>query len=278
MFSQRFIISFLMLFFLAGVFVKPAFAMDKTILDEEKTVMPANEHVDNIITLGHDIDIKGKVDVSAIVINGNLKISKSARINGLVLVINGNVDQEPGSSVKENILAFKFNSDTINHLLIGFGLLLSSWLLRFIFSVGFVLISVLASLIIKNKGEQELQLMKQQPGKLLLIGIAASFVLIGLIVLLIISVIGIPIAVILAIPALVAFIIGLTIIGQYLGEKLITKIHPSRWITTFAGSFVLISILNFPFFGFIIVLCIFWISLGLMVMWMKDKMKRKGHL
>lgn len=273
MLNRRFAICFMLIFLLAGILGKPAFALDKTILDEEKTVMPANERVDNVITIGHDLDIQGKVDVSAIVINGNLKISKSASINGLVLVINGNVEQEPGSYVKENILAFKFNNDTLNHLLIGFGLLLSSWLLRFIFSVGFVLISVLVSLLLKNGGEQKMQLIKQQPGKLLLMGAASSFALIGIITLLIISVIGIPIGIILALPALIAFVIGLTIIGQYVGEKLITRLHPSKWITTFAGSFLLISVFNFPFFGFIIGVCIFWLSMGLMIMWLMDKLK-----
>lgn len=275
MFSQRFALCFIMIFFIAGIFVRPAFAMDKTILNEKKTVMPANEKVDNIIIIGHDIDIKGKVDASVIVINGNLTISKTAKINGLVLVINGDVNQVPGSFVKENILAFKFKSDTVNHLLIGFVLLLSSWLIRFFLSIGFVLMTVLASLLIKNRGNESLQLMKNQTGKLIIVGMASSLAIFGIILLLFLSVVGIPIALLLILPFFIAVIIGLTILSQYLGKKLITNVNPSRWITTFAGSFLLISVFNFPFFGFFFFLIIFWLSIGLMIIWMKEVFKKQ---
>jgi hypothetical protein len=277
MWRRRIVLSVMMLFFFACIFVKPAYAMDKTVLNEEKTVMPANEKVDNIIVVGHDIDIKGKVDISVIVINGNLKISKTAKINGTVMVINGNVNQVEGSYVKENILAFKFKNDTVNHLLLGFGLLLSDWLIRFVLSVGLMVVSILVSILMKNRGEKSLQLFKQQTGKLILVGAAASFALIGVILLLIISVVGIPVAILLVLPPLIAFIIGVTILGQFFGAKLISRYHPSNWITVFAGSFLLISAFNFPIFGFILMLGIFWLSTGLMILWIVEKLfKRKA--
>jgi hypothetical protein len=266
-----------MFFLMATVFVKPAFAMDKNILNEKKTIMPANERVDNIIVVGHDIDIKGKVDVSAIVVNGNLKISKSAKINGIVIVLNGNVNQEKGAFVKENILALKFTSDTINHLLIGAALLLTNWLLRFILSVIFVLITVLAGLLLKNKAEQSMRIFQDQPGKVFLVGAISSLVLIAIVLLLIITIVGIPIAIILAVPPVIAFIIGLSIIGQYLGDKLISNEFTARWIKIFAGSFLLISIFNFPFFGGIALLCAFWFSSGLMILWIISKIGRNRN-
>ncbi len=277
MVSRRFVQIVFMVLSIAFVFVQPAYAMDKTIMNEEKTVMPANEKVDNIIVVGHDIDIKGKVDISAIVINGNMKISKTAKINGIVLVINGNVNQEAGAYVKENILAFKFKSDTVNHLLLGFGLLISSWLIRFVLSVGLILLAILVSILMKSRGEQSLRLFKQQTGKLIIVGALASFALIGIILLLIISVVGIPIAILLVLPPLIAFIIGVTILSQYIGAKLISRYHPSNWITVFTGSFILISAFNFPFFGLAFVLCTFWLSTGLMIIWLTGKLfKRKG--
>jgi hypothetical protein len=256
---------------MAGMACKPVFAMDKNFLNEKKTVLPANEKVDNVIVLGHDIVINGKVDISAIVINGNLKIAKTARINGIVLVINGSVIQEPGSFVKENILAFKFEDDTMNHFLIAASLLIGSWLIRFILSVAIVLLSVLIGLLLKNKGEQSFSLLKDQTGKMLLVGAIASFVIIGIILLLIITVIGIPIAIILAIPPFIFFLIGLSMIGRMIGENLLLKFKTTNWIILLTGSFVLVSLFNFPFFGWIIMLCVFWISTGLMIMWMRNK-------
>lgn len=275
MWNRKLVLSLMMMFLMAFLLVKPVSAMDKNILNEKKTVMPAYEKVDNIIVVGHDIDIKGKVDFSAIVINGNLKISKSAKINGIVIVINGDVNQEKGSYVKENILALKFKNDTINHLLIGVALFLTNWILRFVFSVGLVLLTVLVGLLLKNSGEQRIRIFKQQIGKVFLVGAIASFVLLAIILLLIITIFGIPIAIILAIPPLIAFLIGLSIFSQYFGEKMLSGGYTTRWITIFAGSFLLISIFNFPFFGAIVLLCVFWLSNGLMILWTFNKLSRK---
>jgi uncharacterized membrane protein len=263
------------MFLLAITYVNPAFAMDRNILNEKKTVLPANQKVDNIIIVGHDIDIKGNVDVSAIVINGNMRISKSAKINGIVIVLNGNVEQEKGSYVKENILALKFTNDTLNHLLIGAALLLTSWLLRFVFSVIFVLLTVFAGLLLKNRTENGIKVFKQQIGKVFLVGIITSFVLLAIMILLVMTIVGIPIAIILAILPIIAFLIGLTILSQYLGEKLFSNYDTARWIKVFAGSFLLISIFNFPFFGGIILLCVLWFSSGLAILWGINNMGRK---
>lgn len=278
MFNRKIVVSFIALFLLTMLAGNPAFAMDKNILNEKNTVMPANEKVDNVIVIGHDIDIKGKVDISAIVINGNLHISKTARINGLVLVLNGSVVQDPGSYVKENILAFKFRSETLNHLLLGGALLLGTWLLRFALSVCFVLMSVLIGLLLKQKGARSLSLMKQQPGKLFLIGAIACFALAGVILLLVITIIGLPFAIILVAPPVVAFIIGLAMISQAVGEKLIPGTNAPKWVAIFAGSFLLISVFNFPFFGWIVLLGVFCISNGLMLIWMNERVVKRRRL
>jgi hypothetical protein len=273
--NRKLFLSLTILFLLTFFLGQPAFALDKNILNNKQTILPANEKVDNIIVIGHDMDVKGKVDVSVIVLNGNLTISKSAKINGIVIVLNGNVYQEQGSFVKENILALKFSNDTINHLLLGAGMLLTSWLLRFVFSVVFVLLTVLVGLLLKNRTEQTMPMFKQQIGKVFLAGAISSLVLLAIILLLIITIIGIPIAIILAIPPIIAFLVGLSIISQYLGEKLFSGSYTARWIKIFAGSFLLISIFNFPFFGGIALLCVFWLSSGLMILLFMNQRGRK---
>lgn len=271
MINRKGLLRFLMIFTLALSIAQPAFAMEKNILNEKRTTLPANEKVDNVIILGHDIDIKGKVDTSAIVVNGNMNISKTAKINGLVLVINGSVTQEPGSYVRENILALKFTNETINHLLIGAAILLSTWLVQFVLSIGFVLLAVLIGLLFKNKGTQDIDFYKQQAGKLILVGAVASIALAGMISLLVITVFGIPIAILLAIPPLVFFIIGIALLSRMIGEKLLINRQLPNWLINLAGAFVLTSTFNFPFFGWLILLAVFWFSTGFMIIWMKER-------
>lgn len=275
MMNRKLLLCLLVAFLMAGIAVKPAFAMDKNFLNVDKTILPANERVDNVIVLGHNMDIKGKVDISAIVINGNLTISKTAKIDGIVLVINGSVKQEQGSFVKENIIALKFQNETLNHLLIAAALLIGNWLFHFIFSIILVLFSVLIGILLKDKGENTLEKLKREYGKLTLTGAIASFVLIGIILLLIFSVVGIPVAILLAIPPMIFFLIGMSLLSRILGEKLVGNLHPAHWVYSLVGSFVLVSIFNFPFFGWIIILCLFWLSSGLLLVWIKGKWIKK---
>lgn len=274
MFKRNWILGLLAMLLSVTIIAKPTFAMERNIINEEKTVMPANERVDNIIVFGHDMDVKGRVDVSAIVVNGNLKISKTAKINGLVLVINGTVVQEPGSYVKENILAFKFKNDTANHLLIGTVLIFSSWLLRFVLSVVLVLLSVLISLLMSDKGAQGIRTMRQRTGKILLVGAVAWLVMAGICLLLIFTVFGIPFAIILMVLQLAAFLYGMALVSRYLGDKLVANGGTSIWLKSFAGSFLLTAVFNFPFFGWLAALSIFWLSTGFIMLLIMRKWRK----
>ncbi|MGG5254390.1 hypothetical protein ACQYAD_12920 [Neobacillus sp. SM06] len=269
------LIGFVMIFLIVFMTAKPAFAMEKNIFNEKRSTLPVNEKVDNVIILGHNIDIKGKVDTAAIVVNGNMNISKTARINGIVLVINGTVTQEPGSYVRENILAFKFTNQSVNYLLTGLALLLSSWAVQLIVSSGLVLLTVLVGFLLKNKGAHKLELYKEQAGKIVLVGVVASIALSGIIGLLVITVFGIPLAILLAIVPFVFFMIGVTLLSRIIGEKLLVNRQLPVWLKDFAGAFVTIAIFNFPFFGLVIALAVLWFSTGFMILWLKEKPWRK---
>ncbi len=268
-------IGFVMIFLIVLMMAKPALAMEKNIFNEKRSTLPVNEKVDNVIILGHNIDIKGKVDTAAIVVNGNMNISKTARINGIVLVINGTVTQEPGSYVRENILAFKFTNQSINYLLMGLALMLSSWAVQLIVSSGLVLLTVLVGFLLKNKGANKLELYKEQAGKIVLVGAVASIALSGIIGLLFITVFGIPLAILLAIVPFVFFMIGVTLVSRIIGEKLLVNRQLPEWLKNFAGAFVTIAVFNFPFFGLVIALAVLWFSTGFMILWLKERPWRK---
>ena len=268
-------IGFVMIFLIVLMTAKPAFAIEKNIFNEKRSTLPVNEKVDNVIILGHNIDIKGKVDTAAIVVNGNMNISKTARINGIVLVINGTVTQEPGSYVRENILAFKFTNQSINYLLMGLALMLSSWAVQLIVSSGLVLLTVLVGFLLKNKGANKLELYKEQAGKIVLVGAVASIALSGIIGLLFITVFGIPLAILLAIVPFVFFMIGVTLVSRIIGEKLLVNRQLPEWLKNFAGAFVTIAVFNFPFFGLVIALAVLWFSTGFMILWLKERPWRK---
>jgi hypothetical protein len=82
---------FIALMFCALTFIMPTKAMAKGIFEHQDTIVPENQTVEDVVVVGGDATILGTVNDSVIVLNGNVDLKASAKINGFVLVIGGNV-------------------------------------------------------------------------------------------------------------------------------------------------------------------------------------------
>lgn len=87
----------------------------------------------------------------AFVIATAIWLFRSAKINGFVLVIGGNVQQEHGAVVTDEIISLSFDNATQNSLLIGGGLVVGTWLLQLSLSVIFVILPVLTVYLSKQR-------------------------------------------------------------------------------------------------------------------------------
>lgn len=82
-----------------------------------------------------------------------------------------------------------------------------------------------------------------------MIGFVCNLILFALSLLLFISVIGIPLALVMWFVLLLAFIMGLTGASVLVGEQIKGIPKKPGWLSTAAGSFLVIAGINFPFFG-----------------------------
>jgi O-antigen/teichoic acid export membrane protein len=159
--------------------------------------------------------------------------------------------------------------------LIGGGLVAGTRLLQLALSVLFVILPVLTVFLSKQRINPFVDHARTSPGYLLYIGFFSSLILIALTVLLLVTIIGIPFALIIVVLVVIAFVIGMAALSILIGERIQGIIGQSDWLIALTGSILLVSIMNVPFIGVILFLGVLLFSNGFMTLWLLEKIRRK---
>ncbi|UJF35653.1 hypothetical protein [Paenibacillus hexagrammi] len=253
----------------------PTHAMAKGIFDHQNTIVPENQSVDDVIVIGGDATILGTVTDGVIVFNGDVNLKSSAKVNGFVFVIGGNVRAEQGAVVTDEIIDFSFDTATKNSLLIGGGIVVGTWLSQLAVSILLVMLSVLIVFVSKSRMNSFVDRARRAPGSLLSIGFFSSLILIALSVLLFIMIIGIPLAVMILIFIVFAFIYGFAVLSMVVGSYIRLSHASPDWLVALTGSAVLVSFMNIPLIGALLFFLIMVYSIGIITLWVLEKWKKR---
>jgi hypothetical protein len=261
--KHRILLSITIVFMMALTLAAPTvYGAEKNVIKQKQVMVPAKQSVENVIVFGHDAIVKGKVKTAVIVINGNVDIKKKAKVKEMVLVIGGHVKQEAGSKVTDNIIAMNLNSPSQNSLFLGGLVLISGWLLRLIASIVLVFLTVLAGMSLHKRTNSLAEVTKGQAPRLILSGAIISAALLVVGVLLGITVIGIPVSILVLLLPVLIFITGLAVYSHEIAARFSGLENKAPWLRYLTGSFLLVSLFNFPIIGSIFFFLLFFLSLG----------------
>ncbi|WP_127531576.1 hypothetical protein [Paenibacillus kobensis] len=266
------IIGFILLFML--IFI-PVQASAAAIFEHQNTVVPAGQTVDDVYVVGGDAEIQGHVTGIVVVINGDLHAASTAIVEGMVVVIGGKVDQSPGAEFGDDVFDLSLDGPTQNSLLIGGGLIVGLWVIQLGGSILLVLIPTLISLIGKRKTQAFIDRFSPTSwSRLLYIGFLSGVVVTAVSVLLFITIVGIPVLILILVILILILFAGLTVIGHRIGEQFRGAAYKPDWLKVMIGTMLITAVINFPFLGWIALLSLVLISLGICVEWMFSKRKR----
>jgi hypothetical protein len=255
----------------------PSTTMAKGFFEHQDTVIAENQTVNDVVVVGGDATVSGNVENYVIVFNGDAIIKSTAHIKGMVLVIGGTITQDTGAVIEDDIIGISLDNSTKNSLLIGSGLLVSVWILQFLLSLLLVALPMLLVFLLKQRMNSFVQMVRSKSGLALGVGFFSSLLAIAISLLLIITVIGIPIILIILFLIAMSVLLGVTVLGLILGEKIqLILPHKQVWFTTGIGATVIVSLMNIPIIGIIFMLGVIWLSLGMVTMWVFEKVKRKN--
>ncbi|MGC7871391.1 hypothetical protein ACPUYX_07640 [Desulfosporosinus sp. SYSU MS00001] len=240
--------------------------------------VPTGHFVDSVLVLGTDAHIAGAVKDIVLVINGDVYLEPTAQTD-LVIDLGGQVINPSNVVVKTGIFRLSLTTKFMNELFIGFAMVLGLWLVRLIVSIfGIVLLTGLGFLS-RNHLKRGESLLTTSPLRLMSIGLAAFFIILGLVITLSLTVIGIPLAILILIIATGAVLLGILPVLEHLGkeyfsEKILDYPTLSQW---FIFALLFVSVLNLPLVGIIVLFGVILMSLGIVTVAAWGYFERRRH-
>jgi hypothetical protein len=254
----------------------PGIASAKSIFEHHSTIIPAGETINDLYVVGGDASVFGHVTGAVVVINGNLLLASTADVEGIVLVIGGEIQQVPGAKLANNVYNLSLDSETQNSLLMGGGLVLGLWVLQLAVSLLFVLITVLILIIGRQRAVSIIDKYRQESAnRLLYTGLLSCLILTAISILLIVTIIGIPLLIVVLIIMIAAFALGGTVVSYRIGELNKGTSQKSEWIKVLIGASVIVAFFNIPIIGWIVIGLVMLISLGISTQWIAGKLRKK---
>lgn len=251
--GRRIIISFITVMIVSMAIFNTAFAKEpKNIIHNKQTVIPKNQQLENVIVLGDDAVISGKVKTAVVVINGNLTVKKGADIRGSVFVLGGKVSQEKGAKITEHVINVNLNNETLHSLIFAGTIILTLWFMRLAVSLILIVLTVLVGVLMRKRISIDSKSVYFTPGKLILTGFMGTIALSALSIFLTVTIIAIPLVIIVFLGIFVSFIIGLVFLSREIGKEFAIVREKPEWLALFVGIVLLTALMNIPLIGGII--------------------------
>lgn len=263
------------LFAMLILLLSPHMASAKSLFEHQNTIVPEGQTVDDVYVVGGDANIQGHVKGIVVVVNGHLQLAGTAQVEGLIVVIGGEVKQESGAVLGDDLYNFSLDSATQNSLLLGGGLVLGLWILQLAGSLLLVLIPVLICVLGRQKAAAFMKRYGSEPlGKLLNQGFWSGLILAALSVLLLVTIIGIPLLVLVLLVLIVALFIGVTVLSARIGEWLPLNERRADWFKVLTGAALITAFANIPVLGWMVLGVVILLSLGVCTQWLMGKVRR----
>lgn len=209
--------------FLLSLLVLPSFAalkgLDTAVKEEslvrvgETVIVPQGAEVKSAVAVGGSVIISGKVQEDVVAIGGDVTLQDGATVGGDVVTVGGLVHKNPVAVIKGNIVEVKLPAAMVTKGL-GWGLAFMS-LLSF---VAFLVLAVILAAVFPGQLGLVSYYVERQPGHALLWGFLTCLATPAAILLLILTIFGIPFIPVLLLLLGAAFVFGYVAIAQLLGK------------------------------------------------------------
>lgn len=231
-------------FFSVGAWAaEPVFNQNKVVNEGQK--------VENVFLYGEDGIISGEVNDEVVVINGNLTLTKTARVKDMVFLIGGELTQEPGAEVRKGIFHLNFANENLNSLLLGAGAFILMEMAKLFLTLLTFLLSLASLFVFKNKVGKAKAMLQANMLKVGLLGMFATIGLGLVLIALTVTIWGIPAAVFLGLVILILLPVGLGALSFIIGGLLLKSFAWGQkpFYQVLIGSLFIVALLNFPVLG-----------------------------
>lgn len=200
----------------------------------------------NVVLISGSAEIMGRVDGDVVVVFGDLRLAPHSEVTGKVVTVGGRLDQEKGAEVSDVVVIDPLGSRR------GWGpsfLLDQGWngflACQGIFLVWLAVALVAAVAAPAQRFRYVVDGLGRQPASAAGVGVMVAMgghVVVGVLAaILVLTVIGLPLALLLALTMLIVGAIAVAVVAAYVGESVCRRAAgcPSRWMAVLVGMFIL---------------------------------------
>ncbi len=271
------------LLILAAISLTPqsALALDRQSAPQPSDVIgfnpvfiPQNAVVDHVVVIGSSATIAGTVTNDVLVINGTLTLLPSAQLEKRAFVLGGRFISADGAIVKKGIVHLETGSQGVTSLFLTALLLLFWGFVKLAIALILVIILPTLSWSFAAPCKRLEAICRSHCGKAAAMGLLLGLAFLLLEMLLVISVVGIPLALLTGIVFMMAATFGVSGVCQALGGKLAAKVGDSGkpvWIQALYGALAIVLIANIPFLGPVFLVFILLLGAGLLALTITQK-------
>lgn len=222
------------------------------VIDFKNVFIPQATVVDHVVVIGGNVTIGGTITDEVVVINGNLTLLSTAQLEKRVFVLGGHLNKEDGAIIKKGVINLEASSSNTASILSAALLLLLFGFVQLAVTFALLLILPALSYGFRVQCQQLARVCQLAGGKAAALGFLSGLAFVLLESLLVVSVVGIPLAFLVGIFFLLTAIFGASSVCQAIGEWLAAKTgefdRPIWQQTLYGAAFVSLAA-NIPFLG-----------------------------
>jgi hypothetical protein len=218
-------------------------------------VIEEDELVEGDVTgLGADVTVEGKVEGSVVAVGGDIIVTSTGEIEKDATSVGGYIRKQPGGLIRGELVEVGF---VPRHMLRtpfrpglprGFPFMAGIFKVLFLLFIGLIVFSVAPDHVKRVRTKLEKEMLKSG-----LVGLLGEILILPIFILLIITIIGIPVAILVQpLAILLAAILGYTAVSLYIGERIKenTNIKPQTVLLTVLLGIIAVELI--PIFAKII--------------------------
>ncbi len=256
--------------------------------------VPAGETVRDVFSMGGNAIVEGTVERDVVTMGGSATIKKGAIVKGSVVTMGGNLEVQEGAKVHRDLVPLggtltvhkdgkrtvqargrhvgwswgddhEPSSRAYSHHDFEDSFLGKVFRKMLQFGLLFLVTLALIGLVPRRFIPLETAIRKE-PLRVSMLGVAGLFGTLALIGVLIVTLIGIPVAVVVAVALFFAFVIGLAAVGTSIGRALpVTQLTSRPFLQVALGIGILFLVSLVPWFGFLTIVSLSVVGLGAIV-------------
>ncbi len=261
---------------IATILISASFAKDKNIVNVgDDVTINAHERVETVVVIGGDLTVYGEIEESAFVIGGDIFIREGASIEEDAISIGGKIFVDPGGEVEGEMV--DVTSRSIKHIIGRMDFDHLGWDIHPILGAmslfGILTIGLIGILLFPSSFKNNALRFSENPLKTLGWGVLSLFLFVPVIVLLCLTIIGIPLVPLWVCTYWLSYLGGYLSMGTLLGGRLLSRWDPDSKVvlSTLLGIFILWIGGQVPFAGGIIKGFIWLSGLGLLLSWVMSR-------